>query len=39
MRVSAERLAIEAEATGFRPEILGNRIHAESTRLDKGPWA
>jgi hypothetical protein len=27
MRISAERLAIEAEATGFRPEILEKVIH------------
>jgi predicted nucleotidyltransferase component of viral defense system len=27
MRVSRERLAIEAEATGFRPEILEKVIH------------
>ena len=27
MRISAERLATEAEATGFRPEILEKVIH------------
>lgn len=37
MRISAERLAIEAEATGFRPEILGKRLQASWLGLDKDP--
>ena len=36
MRVTAERLAVEAEATGFRPEILEKAIHLLGLLEDLG---